>query len=233
MTINNIYIGFDSKEAIASYICEYSLLVNTSQKLNINHIKIEDMRKKNLYKRDHDILSSTEFTFTRFLVPVLNNFKGWALFCDSDFLWLEDVKKLFSYCDDKYAVMCVHHNYNPNSTKKKLGSIQEIYPRKNWSSLVLWNCSHPSNKIVTPNLINNQTGKFMHRFGWLKDQEIGKISLEWNWLVGWYDEKIDGKPKALHFTEGGPWLGDLYNNDKYSKIWNQYFEKYKSLNEKN
>ena len=131
---------------------------------------------------------------------MLNNYEGWALFCDSDFLWLDDVTKIFSLRDDKYAVMCVQHNYNPKNTKKKLGSIQEIYPRKNWSSLVLWNCSHPSNKIVNSNMVNSQTGKFMHRFGWLNDDEIGKISPEWNWLIGWYDEHTDGKPKALHFT---------------------------------
>ena len=233
MIKNNIYIGIDSKESIASQICEYSLIVNTSQKLNINHIKINDMRKKNLYNREDDKLGSTEFTFTRFLVPLLNNYKGWALFCDSDFLWLDDVTKLLSLRDDKYAVMCVQHEYNPSETKKKLGFNQEIYPRKNWSSLVLWNCSHPSNKVVTSNLINNQSGKFMHRFGWLKDYEIGKISHEWNWLIGWYDEQTDKKPKALHFTEGGPWLGPPCNEGKYSKIWINYLKKFKATYEKN
>ena len=120
--------------------------------------------------------------------------------------------------------MCVHHDYKPKNTKKKLLSSQQIYPRKNWSSLVLWNCSHPSNKKVTPDLVNTETGKFMHRFGWLKDEEIGAISHEWNWLIGWYKEPEDGKPKALHYTEGGPWLGSDFQKKEYAKEWNKYFK---------
>ena len=81
-------------------------------------------------------------------------------------------------------------------------------------------------------MVNSQTGKFMHRFGWLNDDEIGKISPEWNWLIGWYDEHTDGKPKALHFTEGGPWLGHPYDKGKYSKIWIDYLGKFKAVCEK-
>ena len=88
---------------------------------------------------------------------------------------------------------------------------------------MLWNCSHPSNKKVTPDLVNTETGKFMHRFGWLKDEEIGAISHEWNWLIGWYKEPEDGKPKALHYTEGGPWLGSDFQKKEYAEEWNKYF----------
>ncbi|WP_415286587.1 glycosyltransferase [Candidatus Pelagibacter sp. Uisw_104] len=217
-----IYIGFDSKESKASEVCEFSLKKNSDSYLDIKHIKIDEMRKKNIYQREDDKLGSTEFTFTRFLVPFLENYKGWALFCDSDFLWLSDVNELFSSCDNRYAIMCVHHDYKPINNIKKIGKSQHYYPRKNWSSMVLWNCSHPSNKVVTPNLINTQSGKFMHRFGWLKDQEIGEINHEWNWLIDWYKEPLDGKPKALHFTEGGPWLGSQYDKKEYSNIWNSY-----------
>lgn len=227
MTKKNIYIGFDSREAIASDVCEFSMKFNTKENLYIKHLKISELRNNKIYKREDDKLGSTEFTFTRFLVPFLQNYNEWALFCDSDFLFLEDISNLFSLCDNKYAIMCVHHDYNPKKTKKKLGSSQEFYPRKNWSSLVLWNCSHPSNRVVTPDLVNSQTGKYMHRFGWLKDEEIGKISNEWNWLIGWYNEPEDGKPKALHFTEGGPWLGKEFSNTNYANKWNNYFNKIK------
>ena len=230
MNKNNIFIGFDSKEPIASDICEYSLKKNSKGFLNINHLKLDDLKKKGIYKRDHDKLSSTEFTFSRFLVPYLQKYNGWALFCDSDFIFLEDINDLFLTADNKYAVMCVQHDYNPDVQKKKLGSSQLLYPRKNWSSLVLWNCSHPSNKIVNPELVNTQTGKYLHRFGWLKDEEIGKINLEWNWLVDWYNEPNDGKPKGIHFTEGGPWLGDDFKNVKYGDIWFRYYENFKSQN---
>ena len=217
MKDNNIYIGFDSKESIASDICEFSLKKNSEKKIIVNHIKIEEMKSRKIYSRDTDKLGSTEFTFTRFLVPYLQNYKGWALFCDSDFLWLDDVNKLFSNVKDEFAIMCVHHDYKPTNNKKKLLSSQQIYPRKNWSSLVLWNCAHPSNKSVTPNLINTKDGKFMHRFGWLKDDEIGQIHYEWNWLINWYKEPEDGKPKALHFTEGGPWLGKSFEKKNILK----------------
>ena len=223
MKDRKIYIGYDSKEPIASEICEFSLNKNSSKPIKINHIKLNEVKNKNIYWRETDKLGSTEFTFTRFLVPFLQNYNGWALFCDSDFLWLEDVNELFSIADNKYAIMCVHHDYKPKNTKKKLLSSQEIYPRKNWSSLVLWNCSHPSNKKVTPDLVNTETGKFMHRFGWLKDEEIGAISHEWNWLIGWYKEPEDGKPKALHYTEGGPWLGSDFQKKEYAEEWNKYF----------
>ena len=98
------------------------------------------------------------------------------------------------------------------------GKTQSLYPRKNWSSMVLWNCEHPSNKQVIPSMVNNETGKFMHRFSWLKDEEIGQISHEWNWLEGWYKEPQDGKPKAIHFTEGGPWFKNCQDVD-YADLW--------------
>ena len=125
-----IYIGFDSREAIASQVCEFSLKENSNTELDIEHIKINEMRKKNIYKRDNDKLGSTEFTFTRFLIPHLENYNGWALFCDSDFLWLSDVNELFSLCDDKYAVMCVHHDYKPINDQKNWGSTTSLSQKK-------------------------------------------------------------------------------------------------------
>lgn len=212
-----IYIGWDSKEDIAFQVCRQSILKHSSIPYNIIPIKQDILRKQGLYTREIDYLSSTEFTFTRFLVPQLNNWNGWALFCDCDFLFLEDVKKLFEQADNKYAIMCAQHNYNPKNSIKKDNKQQHIYPRKNWSSLILFNCEHPSHKILNVN-DSTKDGKWFHRFTWLKDSEIGKISHEWNWLVGHYKEPNDGKPKALHYTEGGPWL-DQYKDCEYSDIW--------------
>jgi len=215
---NTIYIGYDSREKIASDTCEYSLRHTTEESIDIKYLKLQELKSKGIYKRGEDTLGSTEFTFTRFLIPYLQNYKGWALFCDCDFLWLEDVDKLFRLRDPKYAVMCVHHDYTPKEGVKMDGKQQHIYPRKNWSSMVLWNCEHPSNAQVIPEMVNKETGKFMHRFSWLKDSEIGRISHEWNWLEGWYKEPQDGKPKAIHFTEGGPWFKD-YQNVDYADLW--------------
>ncbi len=120
MDKNNIYIGFDSKEPIASEVCEYSLKKNSKGYLNVNHLRLDVLKKKGIYKRDHDKLSSTEFTFSRFLVPYLQEYNGWALFCDSDFIFVEGIEHLFSIAENKYAVMCVQHDYNPDDQKKKI-----------------------------------------------------------------------------------------------------------------
>ena len=217
----NIYIGYDSREDLAYQVCSHSI-TSLSKTAKIYPLKLNDLKKEGYYKRGEDKLGSTEFTFSRFLVPILNDYKGWALFCDCDLLFLKPVEELFSLVDDKYAVMCVQHDYAPKGSTKMDGRIQSIYPRKNWSSLVLWNCGHPSNKKVTSDLVNDPdtTGKYLHRFSWLKDDEIGRITHEWNWLVGWYKEPEDGSPKAIHYTEGGPWFPE-YRFCDYHDVWKQ------------
>jgi hypothetical protein len=114
--------------------------------------------------------------------------------------------------------VCVQHDYQPKETTKMDGQLQTVYPRKNWSSMVLWNCGHPKNKILTTDFLNEQTPKFLHRFSWLEDSEIGSLPHHYNWLVGWYKEPEDGKPKILHYTEGGPWF-DGYRECEYADIW--------------
>jgi lipopolysaccharide biosynthesis glycosyltransferase len=174
-----------------------------------------------MYWRELDKLASTEFTFTRFLVPHLMNYKGWALFIDSDIIFLDNVDNLFALTDDKFAVMCVKHEYKPKPGLKMDGQVQTVYPRKNWSSVVLWNCGHPANEKVTVDSVNNPNndGAYFHRFSWLKDNEIGQLPCDWNWLVGWY-RKEDGSPKALHYTEGGPWFKN-YRNCEFNSEWKE------------
>ena len=214
----NIYIGYDSKETEAYEVCVNSLLLNTSEKLIITPLKLDSLRQEGIYTRETDPLSSTEFTFSRFLVPYLQGYKGTALFCDCDFLFLEDVSGIFELFDSSKALQCCKHNYTPTSKTKMGGAAQHLYPRKNWSSLMMFNCEHNSNQQLTPELINKESGQFLHRFQWLRDEEIGEIPLQWNWLVDWYQEPVDGFPFALHFTEGGPWL-DQYKNCSYNQEW--------------
>ena len=215
-----IYVGWDSREDIAYQICRKSILDTATVPVEIIPLKQKVLKSKGVYWRDEDKLASTEFTFTRFLVPTLQDFKGWALFIDCDFVALADVKQLFDQCNNKYAVMCAHHDYTPKEEIKMDGQTQTIYPRKNWSSMMLINCAHPSNATLSAEFVNDPTidGKYLHRFSWLRDDEIGKLSHEWNWLVGWYKEPKDGKPKFLHYTEGGPWFDD-YKNCEYSSEW--------------
>ena len=212
-----IYIGYDSREEEAYNVCVKSLLKYSSKELDIKPLILNDLIESGIYKREPDPLSSTEFTFSRFLVPFLNDYKGKALFCDCDFLFLEDVSKLFDLFHHSKAVQCCQHDYYPKNKIKMDGAAQHIYPRKNWSSLMLFNCEHPSNMILDPHMVNTHSGQYLHRFNWLMDYEIGSLPLEWNYLVNWYKH---GKPKALHFTEGGPWH-ENYKNCEYSDFWNR------------
>jgi len=214
-----IFVGYDIREDIAFQVCEYSIYKHQPQ-AQVMALKQQDLRKSGIYTRDIDPLSSTEFTFTRFLVPYLTNYQGWAVFVDCDFVFVDDVAELFKQADDKYAVMVVKHDYTPKEGLKMDGCQQLPYPRKNWSSAILWNCAHLSNKQITPDVVNSQTGQYLHRFQWLDDSEIGDLAPEWNWLAGWYQEPQDGNPKAIHYTEGGPWFKE-YRRCEYHKVWKQ------------
>ena len=222
-----IYIGWDSREDIAYQVARQSILDTVSVPVEIIPLKQKDLRKRELYWRDRDKLASTEFTFTRFLIPELAEFDGWALFMDCDMILTTDIKQLFDQADDKYAVMCAHHDYTPKEGLKMDGKRQHVYPRKNWSSVVLFNCAHPSNKKLTKELVNSPDidGAYLHRFSWLEDSEVGEFSHEWNWLVGWYNAPKDGKPKLIHYTEGGPWF-DNYIDCEYNLEWFKSFKSY-------
>ena len=218
-----VYIGYDTRESTAFEVCVKSILrhVSNPDLIRIHPLRLQELREANIYYRQNDPLSSTEFTFSRFLIPYLQNYQGMAIFCDCDFLFTEDILSLVELFDNSLALQCCKHVYTPTNTYKMDGAFQYSYPRKNWSSLMLYNCSHEANKKLTKELVNTQTGQFLHRLQWLKDQEIGEISHEWNWLVGWYKEPKDGKPKALHFTEGGPWHKG-YENCEYADKWKEY-----------
>jgi lipopolysaccharide biosynthesis glycosyltransferase len=217
----NIYIGWDSRETIAADVCEMSIYKNASEPVVVKMLKQQDLRDQRVYTRPVDTQASTEFTFTRFLVPHLNDYKGWAVFCDCDFLWTGDIQELLTKADDRYAVMVVKHDYRPQSMTKMDGKAQSYYPRKNWSSMILWNCEHPANRKLTLDVVNSQSGAYLHRFQWLKDREIGTLTPEWNWLVNWYHEPWDGAPKAIHYTEGGPWFSN-YRDCAYGHLWLEY-----------
>jgi len=233
MELNNelltVYIGWDSREPIAADVCRHSILEHSSIPVNIVMLKQEELRNTGLYWRDVDKLASTEFTFTRFLVPELNNFEGTAIFMDSDMVLTTDIAELIADVDPKKAVSCVQHDYTPPEGVKMDGQQQLAYPRKNWSSMVVWNCAHTDNKKVTKELVNNPeiTGAYLHRFSWLSDKDIGLLGPQWNWLVGWYVEGRDGTPSLLHYTEGGPWFPN-HTDCQYADVWNKYYEGYKS-----
>lgn len=211
-----IFIGYDQREVPAYDVCRYSML-RYNDKLDIQPLIIDQL--PSLDKTD----GSTEFTYTRFLVPHVMEYQGWALFCDCDFLWLCDPEELMSHANDQLAVLVVQHeNYVPKTKTKMDGSAQTSYPRKNWSSLIMWNCKHPANRFMTPTIIRNSTPSWLHQFGWLKDQEIGSLPREYNWLAGYYH---DGDPRAIHYTDGGPW----FENYRDCDLADQWLECYSQM----
>lgn len=217
-----VYIGFDSSnygQTLAYEVCRKSIIKNTKlNNLEIYPLKKKELSEKNYYYRKNDELASTEFTYTRFLAPFLSNYEGYAVFCDSDFLWRCDIAELEKYMKPELAVSCVQHDYTPTCTYKMDGLKQTIYPRKNWSSLMVFNCSHPSTKKLTLEAVNNESPAWLHRMQWANDEEIGSIPTTYNYLVGYYD--FDN-PKVIHYTDGGPWHRD-YQNVKYGELWTEY-----------
>ena len=214
----NIYIGYDSKEDIAYRVCKHSILKRSNSNLKVMSLKLYELVANNMYSRDIDPLASTEFTYSRFLVPALNKYNGWAIFCDCDFIFFEDLSKILENIDDSKAVYCVKHDYTPKEKHKMDGQKQTIYPRKNWSSFILFNCSHPSNKKLSIDLVNSETGSFLHQFKWLKDSEIGSLDERWNWLEGWTSNHNSKKPFAVHYTRGGPWF-DEWQDVEFANEW--------------
>lgn len=212
-----VFVGYDPREDIAYQVCKHSIQ-RRNKDVDVRPLVQKELRDAGWYTRPVDKLASTEFTFTRFLVPELTNFEGWAVFMDCDMILTTDIKELFDQADDSKAVMCVQHDYTPKEGMKMDGQKQTIYPRKNWSSVVLFNCSHPSNKVLDQDLVNSLeiNGAYLHRFSWLKDEEIGELDHTWNYLVGVYDD-IE-TPKLIHYTEGGPWF-ENYRNCEFHRLW--------------
>ena len=212
-----VFVGYDPREDIAYQVCKHSI-ISKQPDADVRPLIQKELRDAGWYTRPIDKLASTEFTFTRFLVPELADFKGWALFMDCDMILTTDIKELFDQADDQYAVMCVKHDYTPKEGTKMDGQKQTIYPRKNWSSVMLFNCAHPSNAALTQDLVNDLeiNGAYLHRFSWLKDEEIGELDHTWNYLVGVYDD-ID-TPNLIHYTEGGPWF-ENYRDCEFHQLW--------------
>ena len=213
----NLFVGFDPREAVAYHVFCSSIIQNTSVPVQISPLVLSQLQE---FTEMHDDRSN-DFVYSRFLTPYLTNFKGWAIFADGDMICQGDLKELIDMADPSKAVMVVKHDYQTKATQKYLGNINENYPRKNWSSVILWNCDHPKHKILTPDFVSKQTGKFLHRFSWLDDQDIGELPIEWNWLASEY--KVNREAKLIHYTLGTPCFKD-YKNSDMADIWYHYYD---------
>lgn len=227
-----VFIGKDWRENDAWDVCAHSLRRHASIPVEIEPIGADHpwytrtfhFKGNQRYDDIDERPFSTDFSFARFLVPLVAQGSGWVLFCDCDFLWRADIAELVALADDSKAVMCVHHNYAPVREVKMDGVIQSRYSHKNWSSLVLWNTNHRGLYLpdtqwngLTFEKVNTYPGSFLHSFSWIKGRDIGELPEEWNHLVG-HSQCPD--PKAVHFTEGGPWF-EKYRDVEYADEWLQ------------
>jgi lipopolysaccharide biosynthesis glycosyltransferase len=219
MQVLDIYLGYDGKvEPIAYYVCMQSIIEKSSIPVRFTPLALNTLKD---YTETHTD-GSNSFIYSRFLVPYLNNFKGMALFLDGDMIVKGDVAELLYEFDPSEAVKVVKHNYKTKHPVKYLGAKNEDYPKKNWSSVMLWNCSHWLNRQLTPRFIQEQTGKYLHRFQWLKypEEQVGKLDETWNHLVNEYEYNPDAK--LAHFTLGSPCFKDYQTGDYSEEWWNTY-----------
>lgn len=212
----NVVIGYDRQVRIPAYVVAESIMEHCTQPVNFTFLHRNNL---SFFTRSRSSLDSTEFSISRFLTPYLHNYTGWSLFVDNDVLVKADISELFNLADEKYAVMCVKHNYKPTSATKFKNSVQTTYNYKNWSSVMLFN-----NRLCTAltiDYVNSAHGLDLHQFKWLDQNLIGNLPEQWNYLVG---SSIVDEPKLLHYTEGGPFY--LESQDcRNSADWFKVYEK--------
>lgn len=200
-----LFIGFDPREAVAFHTFAQSVLEHASQPVSFTPLVLQALPG---YQETHKDGSNT-FIYSRFLTPYLCGFEGWAIFADGDMICRADIAELWEQRDPGKAVQVVQHDYQTKASTKYLGNKNQNYPRKNWSSVVMWNCSHPKHRVLVPEFVMKQTGAYLHRFSWLDDVEIGALGREWNWLTTEYEDNYDAK--LLHYTLGTPCFKDYWS----------------------
>lgn len=219
-----VYVGYDSREDIAWQVCRHSLIRQVGPGVTICPLRQPQLRELGLYTRPNDDSASTEFSLTRFLTPYLADSAEWSVFVDCDFLFTADLRAMVEALDPRKAVYVVQHDYQPRYQKKMDGLTQTRYPRKNWSSLMVFNGNHPAVRALTPRVVNGASPAHLHRFAWLEDDAIGALPQTWNFLVGEFDPPPEA-PSAIHFTNGGPWFPE-WTDVPYADLWHAERERY-------
>jgi len=212
----NIVVGFDQREAVAYHVFCQSVLSKASRPVRFIPLAHNALK---FYTETHTD-GSNKFIYSRFLTPYLQSFEGPALFADGDMVCRTDIAELMDLFDPAKAVQVVQHDYQTKANTKYLGNRNQNYPRKNWSSVILWNCGHPANRVLTPELIQNQPGSFLHRFAWLSDDLIGALPPEWNWLATEYED--NPQAKLVHYTLGTPCFKDFARTEMAPLWWDEH-----------
>lgn len=225
---HRVFIGWDADEIEACVVAEQSLYRHTSQRF-VDAKRISRITLRTNYQRPTSMLPngqlfdeisdapmSTAHAIARFFIPWLCRYEGFALFTDGDVLFRDDITHLFAMADPRYAVQCVQHPPLREEGSKKDGQIQQAYPRKNWSSVMLFNCGHEANKALTLDVVNAWPGRDLHAFRWLTDEQIGALPARWNHLVN--VNPPDPNPAIVHYTLGTP-IVPGHENDPFADEW--------------
>jgi len=214
VSVLGIYIGYDPRESAAFYTLAHSISRRSSVPVSIAPLMQSQLKR--LYWRPRGPTESTEFSMTRFLVPALSEYRGWSIFMDCDMLCRADIAELAREIErqrDKAVLVC-KHDYVPKTQRKFLDQVQTKYPRKNWSSVMVFN--NERCRALGVDYVNAASGLELHRFAWIEDDAIGELPLEWNWLVGEYD--YNPAAKLVHYTIGGPYFPE-YRDCDYADEW--------------
>ena len=207
-----IFVGFDPREAVAYHTCVQSIIETAREPINLCFTPVTGPRRD----------GSNDFIYARFLVPYLCGYKGIALFLDGDMVVRSPVEDVFSLARSHVGVSVVKHDYKTKHPVKYLGNKNEDYPRKNWSSVMLFNCGFSPNRVLTPEYIARQTGSHLHRFGWLSDEQIGELPSEWNRLV--LEQDVQPADKLLHYTIGTPCFQEYADCDS-AEYWHESYNR--------
>lgn len=212
--MKKVFVGYDPTQAVAFHVCVDSLIRHSSEPIEIIPLYLPQL---STYKELHGD-GSNQFIYSRFLVPHLCHFQGLALFIDGDMVVNGDVCDLFAMAENGFSrsVWVCKHDYKTKQQVKYRGNRNEDYPRKNWSSVIMWNCASFPNRRLSPEYVQRAGGAELHRFGWIPDDRIGEIPPEWNWLVGEYEHNDNAK--LYHYTLGIPEFDECAESD-HSDAW--------------
>lgn len=209
-------MGWDNRESAGCHAFIQSLVETTTGHISIAPL-FADMQRD----------GTNTFAYSRFLIPYLCDFQGFAIWVDgADMLMIGDIAELWEYRQRWHSVQVVKHDYRTKHARKYVGTEMESenkdYPRKNWSSVMLWDCGHYAHRCLTPEYVADHDGAFLHRFGWLADEHIGALPIEWNWLLDEYGSNASAK--LLHFTAGIPSI-PTYRSSPHAQLWQLYSAK--------
>jgi len=205
-----VFVGFDKREAVAYHVCVQSIIENCKEPQRLEFHPVFGERRD----------GSNDFIYARFLVPYLCGFSGAALWLDGDMIVRGDVADLLDDPMLYHGVRVVKHDYKTKFPTKYLGNPNQDYPRKNWSSVVVWNCGFYPNRVLTPKYVQEASGSFLHRFQWLKDDAIGDLPDSWNRLV--LEQPVSSGDKLLHYTIGIPAFAEYGDCDHAEEWWAAY-----------